>query len=224
MSRVHDMGGRFGDGPVDTAEHPAFKAPWEARAHALTMAAMPLGGWSIDARRHGRETLPPATYMAYSYYEKWIAGLADMLVSGGVLSRDEIASGRSDGPRPDIEARRLTPDMVAANAGRMVPYTRDDAPAPRFAPGDAVVTLARPGNAFVPGGHTRLPAYAAGLKGRVLRYHGAHVFPDTQAHGLGEQPHPLYAVAFAAGDLWDAPEHPRDEVVVDLWQPYLGPA
>lgn len=224
MSRVHDMGGRFGDGPVDPSEAPAFKAAWEARAHALTMASMPLGGWSIDARRHGRETLPPATYMAYSYYEKWIAGLADMLVAGGVLSREEIASGTPDGPRPDLAPRRVTAQMVAANAKRLAPYTREAAPAPLFGPGDAVVTLARPGNAHVPGGHTRLPGYAAGLRGRVVRLHGAHVFPDTEAHGLGEQPQPLYAVAFAAADLWAAPEHPRDEVIVDLWQSYLAPA
>ncbi|MGR3501515.1 nitrile hydratase subunit beta [Pseudaestuariivita sp.] len=224
MSRVHDMGGRFGDGPVDPSEKPAFKADWEARAHALVMAAMPVGGWNIDQRRHGRETLPPATYMAFGYYEKWIAGLADMLVAGGVLGAEEVRSGEVSGPDSELKDRRVTPHMVAAATGKRVPFTRDDAPAPMFSIGDAVKTLARPGNAFVPGGHTRLPGYAAGLTGRVVRSHGAHVFPDTNAHGLGECPEPLYAVAFAAKDLWAAPEHPGDEVVVDLWQSYLTPA
>ena len=79
-------------------------------------------------------------------------------------------------------------------------------------------------NAFVDGGHTRLPAYAAGAQGRILRLHGHHVLPDAAAHGLGDRPEPLYAVAFAASELWARPEHPRDEVVLDLWQSYLEPA
>ncbi|KNG92878.1 nitrile hydratase subunit beta [Pseudaestuariivita atlantica] len=221
MSRVHDMGGRFGDGPVDATEYPAFKADWETRAHALTTAAMPLGGWTIDARRHGRECLPPATYMALSYYEKWLAGLTDMLVAGGVLTGEELQSGTPGAAPADMQARKLTPEAVAAAAGRRVPYTRDVDDPPAFAVGQSVVTRTRPFNVFVAGGHTRLPAYAAGLTGRVLRHHGAHVLPDAAAHGLGERPEHLYAVAFAAGDLWEAPEHPRDEVVVDLWQSYL---
>ena len=79
-------------------------------------------------------------------------------------------------------------------------------------------------NRLVDGGHTRLPAYAAGATGRVLRCHGVHVLPDAHAHGLGERPEPLYAVAFPAAELWAAPEHPGDEVVLDLWDSYLEPA
>ena len=53
---------------------------------------------------------------------------------------------------------------------------------------------------------------------------GSHVLPDSNAHGLGEAPEPLYAVVFPASELWAHPEHPRDEVVLDLWQSYLEPA
>ncbi len=69
-----------------------------------------------------------------------------------------------------------------------------------------------------------MPAYAAGATGRVLRCHGAHVLPDSHAHGLGEAPEPLYTVVFEAGALWATPENPRDEVTLDLWQSYLEPA
>jgi hypothetical protein len=31
-------------------------------------------------------------------------------------------------------------------------------------------------------------------------------------------------VACAASQLWAHPEHPRDEVVLDMWQSYLTPA
>jgi nitrile hydratase len=87
-----------------------------------------------------------------------------------------------------------------------------------------VRTRRRAGNVTVPGGHTRLPRYAAGATGRVLRCHGTHVLPDSAAHGLGDAAEPLYAVAFAASELWTHAEHPRDEVILDLWQSYLEPA
>ena len=47
--------------------------------------------------------------------------------------------------------------------------------------------------------------------------------PDTNAHGLGEQPEPLYTVTFVASDLFDDAT-PGDEVRLDLWQSYLSPA
>lgn len=87
-----------------------------------------------------------------------------------------------------------------------------------------MVTRKRAENMQIPGGHTRLPAYAAGVRGRVVRVHGTHVFPDSNAHGLGEAPEPLYAVAVPSSELWAHPEHPGDEVVLDLWQSYLSAA
>ena len=82
----------------------------------------------------------------------------------------------------------------------------------------------RAANAKVQGGHTRLPAYSAGCEGRIIAQHGCHVFPDSNAHGFGEDPKPLYSVAFKAVDLWGQAEHPNDEVVLDLWEPYLSDA
>ena len=45
MNRVHDMGGRFGDGPIrrEADPEPVFKEDWQARALALTLAAGSLG-------------------------------------------------------------------------------------------------------------------------------------------------------------------------------------
>ena len=65
MSRVHDMGGRFGDGavvPDDEAER--FHTDWHARALALTLASGSLGKWNIDVSRHARECLSPQDYTA----------------------------------------------------------------------------------------------------------------------------------------------------------------
>ena len=72
--------------------------------------------------------------------------------------------------------------------------------------------------------HTRLPRYLRGHVGEIALLHGTHVFPDTNAHGKGEEPQPLYTVRFRARDIWGEARHPRDEVSADLWEPYLEPA
>jgi nitrile hydratase subunit beta len=73
--------------------------------------------------------------------------------------------------------------------------------------------------------HTRLPGYVRGKRGIIERIHGAHVFADTHAQGLGEQPQWLYTVAFDEKELWGA-EAPRQgsTVSVDAWEPYLEAA
>ncbi len=53
--------------------------------------------------------------------------------------------------------------------------------------------------------------------------HGVHVFPDSHAHGLGEQPQPLYSVRFDARELWGEDAEPQQSVHLDLWESYLEP-
>jgi nitrile hydratase len=50
------------------------------------------------------------------------------------------------------------------------------------------------------------------------------VFPDSHAHGGGEQPQWLYTVAFEARDLWGDDADPTLRVSVDAWDSYLEPA
>ena len=220
VTRVHDMGGRHGDGPVTPSpqDAPPFARPWHARACAVTLAAGALGLWSIDRARHARECLSPADYTRFGYYEKWIAALADLLVATGTVTREELR-GAPATPSP-LASRRLAAADVAPVMGRGSPYGRDGA-GPRFAAGDPVRTRRPARNLYVSGGHTRLPAYAAGHSGTVIRCHGAHVLPDASAHGLGERPEPLYTVAFRAADLWGVSAHPADSVRLDLWESYL---
>jgi len=248
MTRVHDMGGRFGDGPVvpdapvapgapDAPDAPVFATEWHARALALTLACGALGQWNIDISRHARERLSPKDYTDFSYYEKWIAALADLLVERGVLTEDDLTGAdltshgtgqrpeqgtRGDAPHP-LAARALQADAVAAVLAKGGPANRDCDIAPRFSPGQAVRCRHPSDNCLVDGGHTRLPAYAAGARGYILRLHGAHVLPDSNAHEQGEAPEPLYAVRFAASELWANPAHPGDQVIIDLWQSYMAP-
>ncbi|WP_299777720.1 nitrile hydratase subunit beta [uncultured Roseobacter sp.] len=223
MSRPHDMGGRYGDGPVVPEEEgTVFHADWHKRALAITLASAAHGAWNIDVSRHARERLAPMDYTRFSYYEKWMAGLADLLVEAKLVSREELA-GQAPAPSPSADKTlkaAAVPSVLAAGG----PADRPSDIAPAFQPGDAVRTRRLAANALVDGGHTRLPRYAAGATGRVVRYHGTHILPDSSAHRLGDAAEPLYAVAFPASELWAHPEHPRDEVVLDLWQSYLAPA
>lgn len=223
MTRPHDMGGRFGDGPVTPEpDGVKFHADWHSRALALTLACGSLGLWNIDTSRHARESLSPKDYARFTYYEKWLAALADLLVDTGVLSRAELAAGQGQGTS-ELATKKLKADAVPATLAKGGPATRPAVMGPRFAPGDAVTLRTLPENMTVPGGHTRLPAYAAGATGTVLRLHGHHVLPDRSAHGQGDVPEPLYAVAIKAHELWAHPEHPQDEVILDLWDSYLEP-
>jgi nitrile hydratase len=217
------MGGRFGDGPVVAEEdNVVFEKDWHARALAVTLAAGALGQWNIDVSRHARERLSPKDYARFSYYEKWMAALADLLVETGVVSEAELTGGAPE-PSP-LATRKLRPENVAQVLAAGGPADRPSDIEPLFRPGQAVRTRRITANRLVDGGHTRLPRYAAGAVGTVLRYHGTHVLPDSAAHRLGDAPEPLYAVAFAAGELWANPEHGRDEVILDLWQSYLESA
>ncbi len=85
--------------------------------------------------------------------------------------------------------------------------------------GDAVLT-----RTMHPSGHTRLPRYARGKRGVIDAWRGCHVFPDTNAHGLGEQPQHVYSVRFDASELWGEAAEPSQRVYLDLWESYLQPA
>lgn len=223
MSRVHDMGGRFGDGPI-TPEPDGIPqlGDWQARALALTLATGSLGQWNIDVSRHARERLAPTDYARFSYFEKWISGLADLLVEKGVLSLEDFGDIKT-GDHPLAE-RCMQPEQVRQVLINGGPADRPGGPAPHFKAGDKVRTREIAENEMIEGGHTRLPGYAAGAEGVIVKRHGTHVLPDSSAHGLGDAPEPLYAVALKARDLWAHPEHAQDEVVLDLWQSYLAPA
>jgi nitrile hydratase len=55
----------------------------------------------------------------------------------------------------------------------------------------------------------------------IDRVHGTFVYPDTNAHGGGEQPQPVYSVRFAAVDLWGPTAPAHDHLYIDLWEDYL---
>jgi nitrile hydratase subunit beta len=185
----------------------------------LTLCAGGMGHWSIDESRHARETLHPVDYLSSSYYEIWMKGLQKLLMTHGFISDADLQAGVPVTPVVAQPRRRLLADQVAAVLARGGPTERAKSGAPRFAAGSRVRTVT-----MNPSGHTRLPRYARGRVGVVELLHGAHVFPDTSAHGRGEQPDWLYTVAFDARELWGRDADPASTVSIDAWEAYLEPA
>ncbi len=56
-----------------------------------------------------------------------------------------------------------------------------------------------------------------------MHAHGAHVFPDLNAAGLGEAPQWLYNVRFVGRELWGETADPALTVSIDAWESYLEP-
>ena len=219
MNGPHDVGGHMGFGPVaPERDEPIFHADWERRALGVTLCANGLGHWPGDTNRRFRETLHPADYYASSYYEIWIKALEILLARHGFIYPQDIAEGRAVLPAT-APNRVLYADDVAATLRRGSRYDRPIDTAPRFAAGERV--RARNIN---PTGHTRLPRYVRGKTGVIESVHGGFVFPDTNAHGGGEDPQRLYTVVFTARELWGDYADSTLSVSVDAFEPYLEPA
>jgi nitrile hydratase beta subunit len=215
VNGAQDLGGMQAFGPVyQEGDEPLFHADWERRVLALTVAMGATGTWNLDMARAARESLPPAQYLASSYYEIWLEGLKKLLVSSGLATAEEIATGQLK-EKPVQVSRVLMADRIASVVKRGSPYNRSVTSEARFKVGDIVQTLQ-----IHPSTHTRLPRYCRGKKGMIAGVHGMHVFPDTNAIGLGEQPKWLYTVRFDAVELWGK-DTTATTVSVDCWEPYL---
>ncbi len=208
MDGVHDMGGTTCFGALaDERAEPVFHHPWEALGYGL-------GGYGIDVlrifnwdeARHAIERIEPQQYLAASYYERIVIGVASLFVEKGLVTQAELehrARGRFPLARP-----------VATTAAAEVP-----APQPaHFSVGDAVVVCR-----LRTSGHIRMPAYVRGKRGVVVHVAPPFSFPDAAAHGRANRQEPTYHVRFDARALWDDAAE-NSAVVVDLWQSYLEKA
>jgi nitrile hydratase len=211
-----DLGGMDGFGAVQPEPNePVFHQAWERRAFALTLAMSRPGGWTLDMSRFAREDRPPVEYLSLSYYEIWLAGLQRLLLERDLITEAELAEGLSLAPGWDgIVA--VSPPAMAAALAEGTPTERPPPAPPRFAVGQRVRAVNQH-----PVGHTRLPRYVRGHVGTIERLQGCHVFADSSAMGLGEQPAWLYSVRFEAAELWGARGDPSTSISVDAWEPYL---
>jgi nitrile hydratase subunit beta len=233
MDGIHDLGGMHGFGPVRVEQdEPVFHARWEGRVLALTGASGGSFTPNLDKFRHAIERLDPVTYLTAGYYGRWLRAMETRLVEAGALESGAVdRRARELAREPDRGGPRAS--EVASAAPRVTEPSESRARAaerprsrflreidrkPRFRAGDAVRA-----RSIHPPGHTRLPRYARGKRGRIASVYAAYVFPDTNAHDLGEAPQHLYSVAFAGEELWGPDAEPGTLVHLDLFEPYLEP-
>ena len=208
-----------------------FKYSWHAKALAITLASGSLGEWTLDESRHARECLPPKDYKNFSYYERWLASLVNLLVNKKIVSLKEIIRFSKIFEKKNslnylnksfkLDKRAWPSQNVKKDLSIGSPSSRKINIEPAFKEGDLVRTVFKNPNE-IKGGHTRLPSYAMGKKGVISQYRGIHVFPDKNAHSCGEEPLPLYTVEFTSSELWPLEnENSHDIICLDLWEPYF---
>ena len=198
MNGPHDMGGMQCFGPVlPEVDEPLFHGEWEKKAMALTVGMGFTGMWNIDASRFARESLPPVQYLSSSYYQIWLSALEKLMLEREMVTGEELETGKMR--VPPVPVKRDVPDRKAIVAGLLKggPTAREAVSAAAFSIGDRVRTMLEH-----PAGHTRLPRYARGKMGVIVHVNGAHVFPDSNAKGEGENPQWLYTVEFSARELF----------------------
>ena len=221
MNGIHDMGGMHGFGPVEREDdEPVFHHDWEGRVFAMRVVTpVPIPGGS----RNNIETMDPLHYLRSSYYEKWLHARVKGLIDSGVLTAEELQArearyrDRPDTPMP----RREDPEQVQVVLASLRTHRsprRDVDAQPQFALGDPV----RVRNLHPPG-HTRLPRYVRGKCGAVVRFYGFQDVQDAPPPGIAVEPQAVYAVRFAAAELWGDAAEANSTVCIDMWESYLEP-
>lgn len=215
MNGAHDMGGRMGFGSVVAErDEPVFQALWEGKVYGVWDAVGAFGIMGSSEFRNAAESLSPTEYLTSSYYEIWLKVLEQRLLHKNMVTADELSSGKSGNGQvasPLLHPSDVLPLHLAPSNNR-----RDTRAAAAYAIGENIRVCNR-----MAAGHTRLPGYLRGCAGEVSAIRGVYVFPDSNAHGRGEDPHWLYCVRFKAQDVWGRPS--PDHVYADLWEPYLDP-
>ena len=206
------MGGMHGFGAVVTADgHLTHHEPWEVRAQVLGLV-------SGTATRGAIEALEPATYLASSYYVRWLLAAESTVLQRGHLDAADLDRWR-DAFVTDADVRMPVssdPAVVAAIRGSG-PHHHGTATSHAFGPGDRVrVRRMRPER------HHRCPRYLRGVTGEVEKVLGADPVPGLRAAEQAAEP--CYTVRFSSVDLFGdrtADGEPPYVLCVDLWERYL---
>jgi nitrile hydratase beta subunit len=225
VNGVHDLGGLEGLGAVaPPADEPVFYSDWERRVFSMFLPFV-FSGLNLDQFRHGIEKLHPVEYLAGRYYEHWLHTVEQNFIETGVISEQELqARTKHYLDHPDEE---LPDGGDPEQAEQFVEIYKTGASTRRESEGPAhfaVNDRVRVRN-INPSGHTRCARYLRGKEGVITEVYDPFVFPDSNAHGHGENPERVYNVRFAAEDVWGATEDAeRHAIHFDLWEPYLEAA
>lgn len=101
--RFHDFGGEEA-GAVEHGEH--VYEPWEKRMDAIRGLCAQRGLFTTDELRRSIEDLGPGVYEKLSYYERWCAGVANLLLQKHVITVDELGRKMAQVEQEWTSARR----------------------------------------------------------------------------------------------------------------------
>ena len=92
--RYHDMGGMEA-GPIDQAPHE--KEAWEKRVDALMriLSGPEHNIIRVDELRRAIESLAPDAYDRYTYYERWMSAITQLLLEKNVINVTELGERMS---------------------------------------------------------------------------------------------------------------------------------
>ena len=225
MNGVHDMGGMHGFGPIDIEpDEPVFHDDWEGRIYGMvTSIREEHDVYGPYGSRHYIENIPPARYLASSYYEKWLLALEAALLNKGLLTAEEL-DDRTRRFRDDATTQvpeRNDPELAERVRQRIYtpqPLEQKAASPPRFAVGDAIIV-----RNIHPVGHTRLPRYVRGKRGIIARIYGAQGFQDEPTIADSSPQH-VYSVVFDADELWGENAEPNQCLYIDMWECWMESA
>jgi hypothetical protein len=85
---VNDLAGQPRE-PLNLVEH--AMQPWEKRCHALLESLNARGVLTMEEKRRGIEDMGQTIYAALTYYEKWAMCAANVLMTKGHFTPDELA-------------------------------------------------------------------------------------------------------------------------------------
>jgi nitrile hydratase len=87
MSRINDVGGMHGFGPIERAPgEPPFAAEWEARVFAVNRLLMLRGIYNLDEFRAAVEDIEPDRYLVMPYYARWLTAIEQLLAQRGIFA------------------------------------------------------------------------------------------------------------------------------------------
>eukprot|EP00929_Paragymnodinium_shiwhaense_P021049 TRINITY_DN13833_c0_g1_i1.p1 TRINITY_DN13833_c0_g1~~TRINITY_DN13833_c0_g1_i1.p1 ORF type:complete len:495 (+),score=66.82 TRINITY_DN13833_c0_g1_i1:56-1486(+) len=196
-SGVHDVGGidALLKGPLDVREKPSEF--WERQTHALVVSLIGAEKMKVDEMRRTIEHLHPVHYASWSYYEKWAAGTAQVLLERGVIHNEELDKALG------------WDDTAASSEGA-------------FQVGDKVQVLEEHLLSRWRKPHLRTPGYIFGARGTVERCCGAFHDPEFLAFRGAVRHQHLYRVRFSQKEVWPEYEGPaHDTVVVEIYESWL---
>jgi len=192
-SRVHDLGGLVGLGPINRTEH-NWKY-WEKQIDAIAYLLWDAGTMNVHSFRRWVESMTKEHYNNASYYEKWTYAVAQSLLEEKIITQQELDHKMS----VELEEEK-----------------------PIFAVGDLVQVKSENLLSRWRKPHLRTPGYLFGKQGIIERSCGVYTNPELAAFHCLSANQPMYRVRFNQMDVWPQYSGEKSDTIdVEVFQHWL---